>query len=102
MHSAEQVHPQRFDWAQRERRRKYQLGFIGSAFLFDAAVLWIGFYLAASSFVMKPGILIDLPDISFSGGVSHQASILSISHDGRFFMTMNRLHLNASRRLWLR
>ena len=48
-------------------------------------MLWVGFYVATSSFVLKPGIIVNLPETTFSAGVPHQATILSITHDDRIF-----------------
>jgi biopolymer transport protein ExbD len=90
-------HQKYFSWAQQKTRRKYQIGFLGGAFLFDVAMLWVGFYIATSSFVLKPGVIVDLPEMNFSAGVSHQATILSITHDNRIFyddeqITLKRLN----------
>ena len=51
--------------------------------------------------MVKPGINIDLPQASFSGGSLHNGVILSITHNGLFFfqdeqvnITQLEIHLN--------
>ena len=85
MSKPQNSHQTCFSWTHHKSRRKYQFGFLGGAFLFDMAMLWVGFYVATSSFVLKPGIIVNLPETTFSAGVPHQATILSITHDNRVF-----------------
>ena len=43
MSKPQNSHQTCFSWTHHKSRRKYQFGFLGGAFLFDIAMLWVGF-----------------------------------------------------------
>jgi biopolymer transport protein ExbD len=66
-------------------RRRTGRGFlIGTVFL-DAALLFSAFVLATSHFVLKPGIVLELPVASQTEGIEYNDMVLSISREGLFF-----------------
>ena len=66
-------------------RRRTGRGFlIGTVFL-DAALLFSAFILVTSHFVLKPGIMLDLPVASQTEGIQFNDMVLSISREGFFF-----------------
>lgn len=57
---------------------------IATAFC-DASLLALAFFLAASPFVLQPGINMSLPTSSFVGGARFGSMVLSITRSGRFY-----------------
>ncbi|MBN2786564.1 MAG: biopolymer transporter ExbD [Pontiellaceae bacterium] len=63
---------------------------IATAFC-DAALLMLAFFLAVSPFVLQPGIQVDLPISTFSGGARFSSMVLSITRGGWFYFNDERL-----------
>ena len=59
--------------------------------LSDAALLVLAFFLAVSPFVMQPGINIELPESTFTGGARFSSMVLSITRGGWFYFNDERL-----------
>jgi biopolymer transport protein ExbD len=59
----------------------------------DSSLLALAFFLAASPFVLQPGINITLPKASFSGGARFGSMVLSITRGGWFYFNDERLNL---------
>jgi biopolymer transport protein ExbD len=57
----------------------------------DSSLLALAFFLAASPFVMQPGINITLPAASFTGGARFDSMVLSITRGGGFYFNDERL-----------
>lgn len=66
-------------------RRRTGRGFLTGTVFLDAAFLFAAFVLATSHFVLKPGIALDLPVVSQTGGIQFNDMVLSISREGLFF-----------------
>ena len=66
-------------------RRRTGRGFLTGTVFLDAALLFGGFVLATSHFVLKPGIALDLPVASQTEGIRFNDMVLSISREGLFF-----------------
>jgi biopolymer transport protein ExbD len=66
-------------------RRRTGRGFLTGTVFLDAALLFAAFVLATSHFVLKPGIALDLPVVSQTGGIQFNDMVLSISREGLFF-----------------
>lgn len=65
--------------------RRTGRGFLTGTVFLDAALLITAFVLAASPFVRKPGIALDLPVAAQVDGVRFNDTVLSISSGGLFF-----------------
>jgi biopolymer transport protein ExbD len=74
-------------------KKKYSGIWISSIIFFDAACVFLCFYILNSPLMIKPGINIDLPQSSFSGGVIHNGIILSIAHNGLLFFQDQEVNL---------
>ena len=59
----------------------------------DSSLLALAFFLAASPFVLQPGINITLPKASFTGGARFDSMVLSITRGGWFYFNDERLSL---------
>jgi len=57
----------------------------------DATLLVLAFFLAASPFIMQPGINIKLPASPFTGGARFGSMVLSITRGGWFYFNDERL-----------
>lgn len=66
-------------------RRRTGRGFLTGTVFLDAALLFASFVLAGSHFVLKPGIMIDLPVTSQTEGIQFNDMVLSISREGLLF-----------------
>ena len=66
-------------------RRRTGRGFLTATVFLDSALLISAFVLAVSHFVLKPGILIDLPVASQTAEIQFNDMVLSISREGLFF-----------------
>jgi biopolymer transport protein ExbD len=66
-------------------RRRTGRGFLTGTVFLDAALLFSAFVLAASHFVLKPGIALNLPAASQTDGIQYNDMVLSISREGLFF-----------------
>jgi biopolymer transport protein ExbD len=66
-------------------RRRTGRGFLTGTVFLDAALLFSAFVLTTSHFVLKPGIALDLPVASQTGGIQFNDMVLSISREGLFF-----------------
>lgn len=66
-------------------RRRTGRGFLTGTVFLDTALLICAFVLATSHFVLKPGISLDLPVASQTGGIQFNDMVLSISREGLFF-----------------
>jgi len=58
----------------------------------DSSMLALAFFLAASPFVLQPGINISLPEAGFSGGAQFGSMVLSITRGGGFYFNDERLN----------
>ena len=74
-------------------KKKYSGIWISSIIFFDAAFVFLLFYILNSPLMLKPGINIDLPQSSFSGGSYHNGLILSITQNGLFFFQDEQVNL---------
>ncbi len=63
----------------------------------DSALLALAFFLAASPFVLQPGINISLPQSPFTGGARFGAMVLSITRGGWYYFNDERLDLDRLR-----
>ncbi|MEN7972292.1 MAG: biopolymer transporter ExbD [Verrucomicrobiota bacterium] len=59
----------------------------------DAALLVLAFFVAASPFIMQPGINVKLPASPFTGGARFGSMVLSITRGGWFYFNDERLDL---------
>lgn len=66
-------------------RRRTGRGFLTATVFLDTALLFCAFVLSASHFVLKPGIVLDLPVASQTEGIQFNDMVLSISRKGLFF-----------------
>lgn len=66
-------------------RRRTGRGFLTGTVFLDASMLIVAFVLAASHFVEKPGIMLDLPVAGQTEGIRPNDMVLSICNDGLFF-----------------
>lgn len=66
-------------------RRRTGRGFLTGTVFLDAALLFSAFVLSISHFVLKPGIMIDLPAASQTEGIQFNDMVLSISREGLLF-----------------
>lgn len=60
----------------------------------DAALLVLAFFLAASPFVMQPGINIKLPASPFTGGARFGSMVLSVTRGDWFYFNDERLEIS--------
>jgi len=58
--------------------------------LVDAALLVFLFFLVSSSFVLQPGITVDLPAAPFRAGENFNALVVTISQEGMIFFNDER------------
>ena len=66
-------------------RRRTGRGFLTAVVFLNAALLFSAFVLATSHFVLKPGILLNLPVASQTEGIQFNDMVLSISRGGFLF-----------------
>ena len=72
-------------------RRRYRLnhrlfkGPIDVVPLVNVVLLFILFFIIQSSFVIQPGIIVNLPTSSFTAGVPYGAMVVTISQEGLVF-----------------
>lgn len=66
-------------------RRRTGRGFLTGTVFLDAALLICAFVLATSPFVLKPGIVVDLPVSGRAAGIRFNDSVLTITPQGRMF-----------------
>ena len=66
-------------------RRRTGRGFLTGVVFLNAALLFSAFVLATSHFVLKPGILLNLPVASQTEGIQFNDMVLSISREGFLF-----------------
>jgi biopolymer transport protein ExbD len=76
-------------------RRQTGRGFLTGTVFLDAALLLVSFVLAESHFVLKPGILIDLPVTSQTESIQFNDMVLSISREGLFFFNDEQVQPSA-------
>ena len=69
-------------------------GFVDAAPLVDVALLVFLFFLVQSSFVVQPGIRIDLPAGVFADAASYTAQVITISQHGMIFHNDERTTLD--------
>jgi len=60
----------------------------------DAALLVLAFFLAASPFVLQPGINIKLPASPFTGGARFGSMVLSVTRGDWFYFNDERLDIS--------
>lgn len=66
-------------------RRRTGRGFLAGTVFLDAALLISAFVLATSPFVLKPGVVLDLPVASQAVGIRVDDKVMAVTRDGRFF-----------------
>jgi biopolymer transport protein ExbD len=66
-------------------RRRTGRGFLTGVVFLNAALLFSAFVLATSHFVLKPGIMLNLPVASQTTGIQFNDMVLSISREGLLF-----------------
>ncbi len=66
-------------------RRRTGRGFLTGTVFLNAALLFSAFVLVTSHFVLKPGILLDLPVASQTESIQFNDMVLSVSREGLFF-----------------
>jgi biopolymer transport protein ExbD len=66
-------------------RRRTGRGFLTGTVFLNAALLFSAFVLVTSHFVLKPGITLELPVATQTGGIQFNDMVLSISREGLFF-----------------
>jgi len=74
-------------------KKKYSGIWISCIIFFDAAFIFLCFYIINSPLMLKPGINIDLPKSSFSGGLIYNGVVLSITHNGLLFFQDEEVNL---------
>ena len=76
-------------------RRQTGRGFLTGTVFLDTALLIVGFVLATSPFVLKPGIAIDLPVAAQTAGIRFNDMVLSISCEGLLFFNDEQVTLDG-------
>jgi biopolymer transport protein ExbD len=66
-------------------RRRTGRGFLTGTVFLDAALLLCAFVLATSPFVLKPGIVVELPLSKQASGIRFNDCVLTITPQGRMF-----------------
>jgi biopolymer transport protein ExbD len=79
----------------RRRRRGLFRGFIDVAALADVILLLFLFYLAHSSFILQPGISMDLPSMPFRDGTLDSAKVVTLTQEGLVFYDDERTTLDG-------
>jgi biopolymer transport protein ExbD len=74
-------------------RRRTGRGFLTGIVFLDAALLFSAFVLGTSHFVLKPGIALELPVASQTGGIQFNDMVLSISRNGLFFFNDEQIQI---------
>ena len=74
-------------------RRRTGRGFLTGVVFLNAALLFSAFILVTSHFVLKPGILLDLPVASQTEGIQFNDMVLSISREGLLFFNDEQVKL---------
>jgi biopolymer transport protein ExbD len=72
-------------------RRRTGRGFLTGTVFLNAALLFSAFVLVTSHFVLKPGILLELPAASQTESIQFNDMVLSISREGLFFFNDEQL-----------
>ncbi|NCC51593.1 MAG: biopolymer transporter ExbD [Spartobacteria bacterium] len=65
-------------------------GMVDAAPLADIALLVFLFFLASSSFILQPGITVELPASEFTGGARYGGMVVTISQEGMIFFNDER------------
>ena len=76
-------------------RRQTGRGFLAGTVFLDTALLIAGFILLTAPFVLKPGIIIDLPVASQTTGIRFNDMVLSISREGLLFFNDEQVTLDG-------
>ena len=76
-------------------RRQTGRGFLTGTVFLDVALLLGAFVLATSPFVLKPGIAIDLPTASQTGGIRVNDKVLQITGEGLLFFNDEQVSLDT-------
>jgi biopolymer transport protein ExbD len=76
-------------------RRRTGRGFLTGTVFLDASLLFSAFLLAVSPFVQKPGITLDLPAASRSGGIRFNDLALTLTREGLLFFRDERVDLET-------
>jgi biopolymer transport protein ExbD len=72
-------------------RRRTGRGFLTGTVFLDTALLFSAFVLSTSHFVLKPGITLDLPVASQTGGIRFNDRVLTLSREGLLFFNDERV-----------
>lgn len=81
--------------------RKYRLqnrrkqGFMDTVPLVDAVLLIFIFFVTQASFVLQPGIRVDLPTSSFDHGAAYGSLVVTVSQEGMVFFNDERTPLDG-------
>ena len=76
-------------------RKSVFKGVLDIAPIADVALLMLTFFMANSSFVLQPGILVDLPDAEFVAGTAYGDMIVTISQQGFVFFNDEKTTLDG-------
>jgi len=74
------------------RRRR---GFIDVVPMTDAVLLLFVFFITQSSFVLQPGIRLELPPSSFQAGADYGSLVVTVSQEGMVFFNDERTTLDG-------
>ena len=89
-----------YDRISRLRRRfrpenRVARGLVDAAPLVDVALLLFLFFFVNSSFVIQPGIIVNLPESSFLSGARYGRTVVTISQEGMIFFNDERTTLEG-------
>jgi len=76
-------------------RKSVFKGVLGVAPLVDVALLVLIFFMANSSFVLQPGIIVDLPEAEFVAGTAYGDMIVTVSQQGFVFFNDEKTSLEG-------
>ncbi len=81
--------------------RRYSLhnrrtrGFVDATSLVDVVLILFLFFLIQSSFVVQPGIRLDLPTMTFADGADYGTLMVTITQEGMVFFNDERITLDG-------
>lgn len=75
--------------------RRLSKGLLDAAPLVDVVLLLLLFFIINTSFVLQPGIQIDLPVTSFQSGISYGSLVVTIAQEGMVFFNDERTTLEG-------
>ena len=84
-----------FLWRRFRLRHRSTLDLLDPAAVSSVVLLLMLFILLQSSFVLRPGITVDLPESPFYTGVPYEALVLTLSQEGIIFFNDERTTLKG-------